>query len=260
MSEFDRNNSGNNSENEENVIRDEIEQIEEIKEYAKNSDDSAEETSENIAPETEEDNFEEDDIEEYIPLSKRILKEIVSWILCIAIAFGAAMVIRTWVFTVVRVDGPSMNPTLEHNQRLFTQIIAYTPKRGDVIIFHPKSHPDIAYVKRIIATEGDRIWIDEQTAEVHLKKKGSDTWETLSEDYILEPSFFAGIAQKYADSTGEGLLIEEDHVFVMGDNRNNSTDSRIDYGDRAVGQVHVDSIIGKVFFRWWPIGDIGTID
>lgn len=260
MSEFDKNNSGNNPENEENVIQNEIEQIEEIKEDAKNSDDSAEETSENIAPETEEDNFEEDDIEEYIPLSKRILKEIVSWILCIAIAFGAAMVIRTWVFTVVRVDGPSMNPTLEHNQRLFTQIIAYTPKRGDVIIFHPKSHPDIAYVKRIIATEGDRIWIDEQTAEVHLKKKGSDTWETLKEDYILEPSFFAGIAQKYEDSTGEGLLIEEDHVFVMGDNRNNSTDSRIDYGDRAVGQVHVDSIIGKVFFRWWPIGDIGTID
>lgn len=224
MSEFEKNNINNNSENEENIV------------------------------------LQDEETEDYVPLSKRIFNEIISWILCIAIAFGAAMVIRTWVFTVVRVDGPSMNPTLEHNQRLFTRIIAYTPKRGDVIIFHPKSHPEVAYVKRIIAIEGDRIWIDEETAQVHLKKKGSDKWEVLEEDYILEPSFFAGIAQKYADDSGEGLLIEKDHVFVMGDNRNNSTDSRVDYGDRAVGQVHVDSIIGKVFFRWWPVGDIGIIE
>lgn len=197
--------------------------------------------------------------EKSTPLSKIILKEIVSWIVCIAIAFSAAMVIRTWIFTVVKVDGPSMNPTLQHNQRLFTRILAYTPERGDVIIFHPKSNPDIAYVKRIIATEGDRIWIDENTGAVHLKKNGSDKWEILSEDYILETSYFAGIAQKYADPSGEGLLIEKDHVFVMGDNRNNSTDSRIDYGDRAVGQVHVDSIIGKAAFRWWPVSEIGFI-
>jgi len=193
-------------------------------------------------------------------LAKRMFKEIVSWIMCLVIAFAAAMVIRTWIFTVVRVDGPSMNPTLQHNQRLFTRIIAYKPQRGDVIIFHPKSHPDIAYVKRIIATEGDRIWIDEQTGEVHLKKSGSENWEVLKEDYILETSYFAGIAQEYADESGEGLLIEDDHVFVMGDNRNNSTDSRVDYGDRAVGQVHVDSIIGKASLRWWPLTEFGFIE
>ena len=210
-------------------------------------------------PENEEIQETQENIEAYVPLSKKILKEIISWILCIVIAFSAAMVIRTWIFTVVKVDGPSMNPTLKHNQRLFTRILAYTPERGDVIIFHPKSHPDIAYVKRIIATEGDRIWIDENTGAVHLKKKDSDKWEILNEDYILETSYFAGIAQKYADPSGEGLLIEEDHVFVMGDNRNNSTDSRIDYGDRAVGQVHVDSIIGKAAFRWWPVNEIGFI-
>lgn len=242
MSEFE---NKNNSENEE-IIKSDKAAFEEEKEETVQEAEIAE------PAETFED-------EEYIPFSKRILKEIISWILCIAIAFCAAMVIRTWVFTVVRVDGPSMNPTLEHNQRLFTQILGYTPKRGDVIIFHPKSHPDIAYVKRIIATEGDRIWIDEQSGAVHLKKKESNSWEILDEDYILETSYFAGIAQKFADDSGEGLLIEKDHVFVMGDNRNNSTDSRIDYGDRAVGQVHVDSIIGKAFFRWWPLNDVGII-
>lgn len=208
---------------------------------------------ENVPAETE-------NVEEAAPLANRVMKEIISWIMCLAIAFAAAMVIRTWVFTVVKVDGPSMNPTLEHNQRLFTRIIGYTPERGDIIIFHPKSNPDIAYVKRIIATEGDRIWINERTGEVNLKKSGSDTWEVLEEDYIAETSYFAGIAQKFADASGEGLLIEEDHVFVMGDNRNNSTDSRVDFGDRAVGQVHVDSIIGKAGFRWWPVSDFGFVD
>ena len=203
MSEFE---NKNNSENEEIIKSDKAAFEEEREETVQEAE---------IAEPAE--TFED---EEYIPFSKRILKEIISWILCIAIAFCAAMVIRTWVFTVVRVDGPSMRKN---------------------------------------ATEGDRIWIDEQSGAVHLKKKESNSWEILDEDYILETSYFAGIAQKFADDSGEGLLIEKDHVFVMGDNRNNSTDSRIDYGDRAVGQVHVDSIIGKAFFRWWPLNDVGII-
>lgn len=204
-------------------------------------------------------NTNNEEIEEVPQGMNPILKEVLSWVMCIAIAFAIAMVIRTWIFTVVRVDGPSMNPTLQHNQRLFTRIIGYTPQRGDIIIFHPKSNPDIAYVKRIIALEGDRIWIDEMTGEVHLKKNGSDSWEVLEEDYILDTTLSAGIAQKFADGEGEGLLIEKDHVFVMGDNRNNSSDSRVDYGSRAVGQVHVDSIIGKANFRWWPISEMGVL-
>ncbi len=206
------------------------------------------------------DNMNNEIIEEEPSGMNPILKEIVSWVVCIAVAFAIAMVIRTWIFTVVRVDGPSMNPTLTHNERLFTRIIGYTPERGDIIIFHPKSNPDIAYVKRVIATEGDRIWIDEATGDVHLKKAGSDSWEVLEEDYILERALNAGIAQRFADESGEGLLIEKDHVFVMGDNRNNSTDSRVDFGERAVGQVHVDSIIGKASFRWWPLSEMGFLD
>ncbi len=203
-------------------------------------------------------NINNEEIEEVTGGMNPILKEIVSWIMCIAVAFAIAMVIRTWIFTVVRVDGPSMEPTLHHNQRLFTRIIGYTPERGDIIIFNPKSNPDIAYVKRIIATEGDRIWIDEMTGEIHLKKKGSDSFEVI-DDYVETVPTMAGIAQRFADDSGEGLLIEEGHVFVMGDNRNNSTDSRVDFGSRAVGQVSVDSIIGKANFRWWPLNEIGVL-
>ena len=109
----------------------------------------------------------------------KFFKELGSWVMCIVIAVVVALVLRTYIFTVVKVVGESMCPTLQNHQRLFTRIIGYTPERGDIIIFHPKSSPNEAYVKRVIATAGDRIWIDDSNGDVHLNKKGSDQWEIL---------------------------------------------------------------------------------
>ena len=191
------------------------------------------------------------------PLAVRFFKELLSWVMCLVIAFVAAFAIRTWLFTVVKVDGQSMEPTLHHNERLFTRIIGYEPERGDIVIFNPKSHPEVAYVKRVIALEGDRIWVDESNGEVHLKKSGSAEWEVLEEDYIKEPAVAAGIAQRFADSTGEeGLLIQKDHVFVMGDNRNHSTDSR----SFEIGPVDERRILGKVIFRVSPFDRFGPVN
>lgn len=191
---------------------------------------------------------------------QKVVKEIVSWILCIAIALGVAFVLRTYIFTVVKVSGDSMLPTLENNQRLFVRIIGYEPARGDIVIFHPKSNPQTAYVKRVIATEGDRVWIDDADGSVHLKKKGSSEWVVLEENYIKNEAYVPGrpnMAQRYIGDDGEeGILIKENHVFVLGDNRNHSNDSRNEIG---VGQVSEDSIIGKAVFRWWPLGDFGGL-
>ena len=245
-------------ENENELINEKTEESQEEQEITK-ADINAE-YNEPESAEYDEENG-QDDSDDELSGTQKFFKELLSWVMCLVIAFVAAFAIRTWIFTVVKVDGQSMEPTLHHNERLFTRIIGYQPERGDVIIFNPKSHPDIAYVKRIIALEGDRIWVDESNGEVHLKKNGSSTWEVLSEDYTLEPAVAAGIAQKFADSTGEeGLLIQKDHVFVMGDNRNNSNDSRNDFGSNAVGQVSVDSIIGEAVFRWWPLSEIGTLN
>ncbi|MBQ4527667.1 MAG: signal peptidase I [Clostridia bacterium] len=194
-----------------------------------------------------------------LPVSsgQKVLKEVVSWIACILVAVVFAFVLRNHVFTMVMVDGDSMYPTLKHKERLFTRIISYTPERGDIIIFHPNHNPKTAYVKRVIATEGDRIWIDEMTGDVHLLKKGSDTWEILDEPYINEKiRGNIGIAQKYADDSPEnGLLIKDNHVFAMGDNRNNSRDSR----DPSVGQISNSTIVGKAIFRWWPLSEFGSV-
>ena len=189
-----------------------------------------------------------------------IFKEIVSWVVCLAIALAAAFVIRTWFFTVVKVEGQSMYPTLNSGDRLITRIIGYTPKRNDIVIFHPKSNPKTAYVKRVIAVEGDRIKIDVTNGDVILNKKGTDEWVVLQEDYIAEkinPLTLGGAHPDLINPMGEGLLIEKDHIFVMGDNRNNSKDSR---DELSVGQVHVDSVIGKASLRWWPLSELGFVD
>jgi len=235
---------------------------------------SKENESVNIQPETAQAASVEEVVETAAKASgaKYVLKEIGSWIMCIAVALVIALTLRTYVFTVVRVDGRSMCPTLQNNERLFARIIGYTPERGDIIIFNPKSNPDVAYVKRVIATEGDRIWIDESNGDVHLKKAGTDEWEIIEENYITYESSapyatngqynsaIPNIAQRISDNSGEeGLLIEEDHIFVMGDNRNHSNDSRNDIGGNAVGQVHVDSVIGKASFRWWPLSEFGGL-
>ena len=188
------------------------------------------------------------------------LKELLSWVLCIGIAMGIAFFLRNYVFMNVRVDGASMNPTLQHGERIFTRIIGYTPERGDIIIFNPKGEPDKAYIKRVIATEGDRIWIDETNGKVHLKKNGESEWEIIDEPYIAAEAYnmmIPNCAIRYPDDSGEeGLLIKEDHIFVMGDNRNHSNDSR---NAIMVGQVSHDSVIGKASFRWWPLSEIGSV-
>ena len=176
-------------------------------------------------------------------------KEIFEWVLCIVIAIAIAMLIKNYVFALVRVDGESMVPTLSNNDRLFTRVIGYNqPKNGDIIIFHPsisetKREPrkDIAYVKRVIATEGQVVDITDD-GDVIVDGK------VLEEDYIKEK-----IQNMYIASTEFPFEVPEDTVFVLGDNRNNSHDSR----SSDVGAVPLDNIMGKAEFRLWPLGKFG---
>lgn len=173
-------------------------------------------------------------------------KEIFEWVVCIVVAVAIALLIKNFIFTLVRVDGASMNPTLTHGDRLFTRVLGYSePKAGDIIIFHPSvnvvdrsPNKDKAYVKRVIAVEGQVVDITE-SGDVVVDGK------VLEEGYIKEK-----INTRLFMSTEFPFTVPKDTVFVLGDNRNNSHDSRsID-----VGAVPLDNIIGKAEFRLWPIG------
>jgi len=169
-------------------------------------------------------------------------KEALDWFVSIALALIIALLIRRYVFTLVKVDGLSMNPTLTHGDTLFARRIMYKPEVGDIIIFRPANSPETPYVKRVIALEGQTVDIDQSTGGVTVDGVLYD------EPYILEPIYRMGDMEF-------PFTVPKDSVFVLGDNRNNSHDSR----DSDVGAVSIKSIIGKAEFRLLPIATFGSI-
>ena len=178
---------------------------------------------------------------------KSVGKEIFEWVQAIVVAFVVAMFIRSFVFTMVVVDGPSMEPTFEHGQRLVVTRYDKSYKSGDVIVFRPENSPETPYIKRVIATEGQTVSFDFENGFVMIDGEIID--EPYIKDVIRNGYFFS-----FNPYTKPEIVVEEETLFVMGDNRNNSKDSR----DSEVGLVREDAVIGKAVFRWWPLDKIGT--
>ncbi len=179
-------------------------------------------------------------------------KEVLDWILTIGCAIIIAFGLRTYVLTLVNVQGTSMEPTLSNSDKLYINKLMYKPERGDIIVFTPASDPDRPYIKRVIALEGDTVYIDFETSEVYVNG------EVIDEPYIKEPTKLIGsyISQLMLSghySKDEPIVIEKGMVFAMGDNRNNSKDSR------EIGQVPLEEIAGGVCFRFWPFSEFGAI-
>ncbi|HZJ82996.1 MAG TPA: signal peptidase I [Clostridia bacterium] len=166
---------------------------------------------------------------------KDIKSDIKEWIQAILIAVVLSMVIRIFLFETTLVYGSSMSPTLHHKDRVIINKIVYhldQPSRGDIVVFKNPDNNKENYVKRIIGIAGDTIEIID--GELYVND------ELLNEDYIDEPT------------QGDFTKIEtpEGTIFVLGDNRNHSQDSRI------VGSVPVENMIGKAQLRIWPLSDI----
>ena len=161
-------------------------------------------------------------------------EEVRDWVVSIVIAVVLAMIIRTFVVELYLVDGPSMRPTLQHAQRLVVNKFIYhfrAPEKGEVLIFRYPKDPSRDFIKRVIAVPGDTIEIKDGNVFVN--------GELQNEDYILSKC-----RGDYPKST-----IPEGHIFVMGDNRNNSEDSRFP----DVGFVPFDLIKGKAMLVFWPL-------
>ena len=205
-------------------------------------------------------------------------KDIIEWIVCIVVAFVLALLIRYFVGTPTIVKQPSMMDTLQPNQRLILNRISRTinemPERGDIITFEspdikPENYakneliaqysysPDNwfgdfvyyflesnkeSYIKRVIALPGEHLEIKDEKVYIN--------GEELNEPYLKE-----GVTTKingknpYCD-----LIVPENCVFVMGDNRDHSTDSR------AFGCIPLEKIEGKVWIRFWPLNLFGKVE
>jgi signal peptidase I len=194
--------------------------------------------------------------------SGRAVREIVETLLLAALIF---FLVRLVVLNF-RVDGASMTPNLQNEQMLLVNVNSYRhfdmndllnllpgddrggvwmvwpfgePERGDIIVFNPSEGAEQPYIKRIIGLPGERITFQDGYVYVN--------GQQLDESYIDG----AGTDCRRRDECD--VIVREDHVFVLGDNRTNSTDSR------SIGQVPLSNVIGKAWLSYWPLDLFGFV-
>lgn len=172
------------------------------------------------------------------------LREILSMIGWILFIFCLVFLVTTYVGQRTRVEGHSMEPALSDGDNLIVDKISYRfhdPERFDIIIFPYQWEPNTYYIKRIIGLPGEAIQIDDE-GNIYIDG------EVLQEHYGLERI-------KNPGSAREPITLGEDEYFVLGDNRNNSEDSRF----TQVGVIHRDDIVGRAWLRIYPFDRIGFI-
>ena len=183
--------------------------------------------------------------------SLSLAANIFEWIEMIILSACVVLIIFTFAIRPASVDGRSMENTLHHKELLLISDVLYKPSYGDIIVFQKidSTHP-APVVKRVIATEGETIDYDYITGKTTVTDTDGNT-TVLDETYIKPESteYYKSVPMSFPILLGEGEL------FVMGDNRNNSFDSRSQY----IGIVKEDEIIGRVLLRAFPFNKFGTV-
>lgn len=181
--------------------------------------------------------------ENYEEKKPGILREILGFLIYVGIVVGITFFIITFVGQRTYVSGSSMENTLSHGDNLIVDKITYRfsdPKRYDIIVFPFRHEENVYYIKRIIGLPGETIQIQDGSIYIN--------GEILSESYGREVMKSAGLAE-------EPITLGEGEYFVLGDNRNDSMDSR----DPGVSTIHRDEIIGRAWVRIWPLDEIGVL-
>jgi signal peptidase I len=174
------------------------------------------------------------------PASVYSLPVLAVWLRDLVISLAISAFIIVFLYQPVKVEGTSMMPSLDDQERIFVNKLVYRIEpieRGDVVVFHYPRDPSKSFVKRVIGTAGDHIRID--TGQVYVDGK------PLVEDYV---------SPDYADQRSMAEIVVPPHCyFVLGDHRNMSNDSR------DFGPVPAKDIYGKAVFGYWPMDKLGRV-
>jgi signal peptidase I len=166
---------------------------------------------------------------------------LLEFVVLVGLAFVLALLIRTFIVQPFFIPTSSMAPTLEVSDRVLVNKFVYrftSPSPGDVVVFDAPGDPDTDLIKRVVAVEGQtveivdgRVFVDGVAVEEpYLNPNGADTW-----------------------SLEEPFLVPDEHVWVMGDNRANSSDSRV------FGSLHESAVLGEAFAIYWPISSLSGL-
>src|SRR5690625_384407 len=186
---------------------------------------------------------------EFMAKEKKKKKEWIEWAKALLVALGLAFIVRMFLFAPIIIDGPSMLPTLHDRDQMIVNKYSYyfsDPERFDIVVFHAPLQKD--FIKRVIGLPGEHVavidnvlYIDgDPVAQDFLRENDSDanTFDSVRNDFSLE------------EIPGNYDVIPEGHVLVLGDNRGNSTDSRM------IGLISMDQIVGKTSLIYWPFDRI----
>ena len=183
------------------------------------------------------------EMEEQLPPDQQARLDLYDWIQSLMVALVICVALFIFAVRVIDVSGSSMVPTLRDGDKMIVSDLFYKPKYGDIVVFKTDQYdPDRALVKRVIATEGQEISLDFDRGVVYIN--GSP----IEEDYIAE------LTTTKLDFIGP-QTVPEGCVFVMGDNRNASTDSR----KKEIGMVDERMILGRAYYVVFPISEMGRI-
>ena len=166
------------------------------------------------------------------------------WLQALVMVLAVMILIFTFVGRIIVVDGISMEPTLYHGDLLLLQSVGYTPKQGDVVVLTKEfEDADGPIVKRVIATGGQHVVIDYDAGTVTVDG------QVLDEPYIKE------VMMQPPEESITDILVPEGSIFVMGDNRNHSSDSR----NVTLGAVDERYVLGQALWVFFPFRDFGAI-
>lgn len=176
----------------------------------------------------------------------RIMSELLNTAIYLLCVLGAVWLVITFVGQRTEVEGASMENTLHNGDNLIVDKLSYRfhdPERFDIIVFPFQFQDNTYYIKRIIGLPGETVQImDDGSIYINGEK--------LEENYGMEV-----IKPETIGRAAEPIELGDDEYFVMGDNRNNSSDSRTD----MVGNIKRENIIGKAWLRIWPVSDFGVL-
>ncbi len=174
-------------------------------------------------------------------------RDLYEWVQALVCSVLTVVVLFTFVVRLIGVDGHSMLPTLQDGDRMLVlnSILYHDYKYGDVVVLRKDSFLKEPIVKRVIATGGQTVDVDYNTGTVYVDG------QPLDEPYIKEEMYLPWSEAMQ----GTHWEVPEGSIFVMGDNRNGSTDSR----DERLGTIDADYVLGKAVLALWPIDRFGTV-